>query len=462
MSKDSLDSQNSLDFFELSKSPIIEEEEIFPRRLPTPRYTKSQLQQLEINHDSTCKDIIPPNLSASSNKYPLAILDINLHGAIQVNVIDKAPFNVTFQELPIHKYLSHTDFCYRSNTLSGCYNYVSNFYEPERLEEWYKQYVKKYNMLLTIKKHNFDTIFPTINYDQTNTKLKKHYKDLISIRRKLVDLKKSNLSKVDNPEEEREYIKETRDKARVSTHMYKQLKEYISSQSYIHPTHILNKSYSATSSVKKHYDINNPESSLILSYVYEAQETDETEENSVEIIHFDLLQLEYNPDLYKYRNNCIYSLKDLLEFIFPRQSDLIMDYNNPDNSFYNETTSKIKPFIEYVDKLTNVQANPHYHKDTPENIAEKEKYYSFNTENLLSFLNILNLKKLYVYDNSCSGYEGTEDLFMIQHIDETVHELPKNIARGTRKRKTKKNKRRRGITSSKKKRHHRKRIQPLV
>jgi len=457
MSKDSQDSVNSLDYFELSKSPIFEEEEELSRRLPTPRYTKSQLKELEINHVSTCRPIIPANLSASSNKYPLAIVDINLHGAIKVNISNKAPFDVTFHEVPIHTYLPHTEFSYRSNTLSGCYNYVSNFYSPERIEEWYKKYVKKYNMLLTIKKHNFDTIFPTINYEQTNKELKKHYKDLISIRRQLIDIKKTS-----SKEEEREDIKELKDKARISTHMYKQLKEYISSQSYVHPTHILNKSYSATSSVKKHYDINNPESSLIISYVYEAQETDETEENSIEIIHFDLLQLEYNEELYKYQHNCIYSLTDLLEFIFPGQSEFILDYKNPDNPFYNDTTkdhNKIKPFIEYVDKLTNVQANPHYHSNTPENIAEKEKYYSFNTENLLSFLNILNLKHLYVYDNSCSGYEGLDELFIIKHIDESVHELPKHIARGTRKRKvkTKKNKRRRGFTSGKRKTHHRKR-----
>ena len=455
MSKDSQDSVNSLDYFELSKSPIFEEEEELHRRLPTPRYTKSQLKDFEINYVSTCRPIIPANLSASSNKYPLAILDINLHGAIKVDISEKAPFDVTFHEVPIHTYLPHTEFSYRSNTLSGCYNYVSNFYNPERMAEWYKKYVKKYNMLLTIKEHNFDTIFPTINYEQTNKELKKYYKDLISIRRRLIDIKKTS------SEEEREDIKELKDKARISTHMYKQLKEYISSQSYVHPTHILNKSYSATSSVTKRYDINDPESSLIVSYVYEAQETDETEENSVEIVHFDLLQLEYNEELYKYQNKCIYSLTDLLEFIFPKQSEFILDYKNPDNPFYNDTTRKIIPFIEYVDKLTNVQANHQYQENTPENIAEKEKYYSFNTENLLSFLNALNLKKLYIYDNSCSGYEGMDELFMIQHIDESVHELPKNIARGTRKRKvkTKKNKRRRGrgITSSKRKTHHHKR-----
>jgi hypothetical protein len=209
---------------------------------------------------------------------------------------------------------------------------------------------------------------------------------------------------------DKEYMKTKKEKSRVLTHMLKQIKEHEGAHSYIEPTHILNKNYSASSNLQSTYDINNPESALILTYVYE------TEEGRVEILHFDLLQLQFNPQLYRYQNNCIYSLLDFLEFMM-----------------VDPTNTKIKPLLEFVDKL--------FKENT-------EEHHSINTKELLSFLNTFHFKKLYVYDNSCSGYSFSDDITMIKHIDEKIHTLPGNIAKGTRKKRTK--------SSNKRSKHRRK------
>jgi hypothetical protein len=392
-SVDSSDTDNSLDRYDVS--PEQEVYKIKRRRSlgRTPRLLPK----------SECKKrFIPPAPYNPESKYPVAILDINLHAAIVSDVGNPSTdFEVTFDEIPIREYLHETNFYYRSNTLSGCYNMAPNFYDTERLEEWYTFYVQTYKRYLPYDVDYFDDVFSRINRDETNKKLKNNYKKRIVLIREFLS---RMLESEDKKPGDKEYMKTKKEKSRVLTHMLKQIKEHEGAQTYIHPTHILNKNYSATSNLQNTYDINNPESSLILTYVYE------TEEGRVDILHFDLLQLHFNTQLYRYQNNCIYSLLDFLEFIMVEP-----------------TNTKIKPLIEFVEHL--------FKGNTEENMAKKQEHTQFDTKELLSFLNTFHFKKLYVYDNSCSGYSFSDDVTMIKHIDEKIHTLPKNIARGTRKRK---------------------------
>jgi len=396
------DEDNSLDVYDVS--PEQEVYKIKRRRSlgRTPRLLPK----------SECKKrFIPPAPYNPESKYPVAILDINLHAAIVTDVgKPSTDFEVTFDEIPIHGYIPETKFYYRSNTLSGCYNMVPNFYDTERLEEWYTFYVQTYKKYLPYDVDYFDDVFTRINRDETNKRLKNNYKKRIVLIREFLS---RMLESEDKKPGDKKYMKTKKEKSRVLTHMLKQIKEHEGAHSYIEPTHILNKNYSASSNLQSTYDINNPESALILTYVYE------TVEGRVEILHFDLLQLQFNPQLYRYQNNCIYSLLDFLEFMM-----------------VDPTNTKIKPLLEFVNKLF---------------MGNTEEHHSINTKELLSFLNTFHFKKLYVYDNSCSGYSFSDDVTMIKHIDEKIHTLPKNIARG----KTKK-KRRRTKSSNKRSKHRRK------
>jgi hypothetical protein len=403
-SKDSADDDedNSLDRYDVSP-----EQEVYKiKRRSSLGRTPRLLPK------SVCKKrFIPPAPYNPESKYPVAILDINLHAAIVTDVgKPSTDFEVTFDEIPIHEYILETKFYYRSNTLSGCYNMVPNFYDTERLEEWYTFYVQTYKKYLPYDVDYFDDVFTRINRDETNKRLKNNYKKRIVLIREFLS---RMLETEDKKPGDKEYMKTKKEKSRVLTHMLKQIKEHEGAHSYIEPTHILNKNYSASSNPQNTYDINNPESALILTYVYE------TEEGRVEILHFDLLQLQFNPQLYRYQNNCIYSLLDFLEFMM-----------------VDPTNTKIKPLLDFVNKLF---------------MGNTEEHHSINTKELLSFLNTFHFKKLYVYDNSCSGYSFSDDVTMIKHIDEKIHTLPRNIARG----KTKK-KRRRTKSSNKRSRHRRK------
>jgi hypothetical protein len=382
------------------------------------------------------KRLPPPAPHNSESKYPIAILNIGLHGTIMPNI--SSSLEVSFDEVLLDEYIPDTKVFYRSNTLSGCYNYSRRFYTPRQLKEWYTLYVETYKDYLLDETYvdEFDEEFAEILRSETNKRLKNEFKRRITLDREILSI----ISET----EDKEYIKSKKDESRLLTNMFKQLKEHEGVKPYIHPTHILNKYYTAVSSVKNIYDTSNPESYLILTYVYE------TQEGTVNILHFDLLQDGYNEKIYRYQNNCIYGLLDFLEFVIPDTlQDVVMDFENPDNHSH-PLIMKMKPLLEFVQHLFNVQANKKYRENTEENIAKKREHASIDTREVLSFLSAFYFKKLYIYDNSCSDYAHLGDMSMIKRVDEKIHTLPENIARG----KTKKKKRTK--SSDKRSRHRRK------
>jgi hypothetical protein len=338
-----------------------------------------------------------------------------MHGQIEVKL---KSIDVIFNLLNITDYVPDTTVYYRSNTLVGCYNYGSSTKYGQDIINTFDKYISIFNRNPDTFESKFDDIDKEkIDKEKRDYKLKNNYK------REILSLKQT-----------KPYTSKVREEQRILTNMYKKIKEQSAQHSYIPVTRILNKSYCATSSIKKLYNLDDPESCLLFTYAYLF------EGDITEILYFDLLQWEYNPRVPKYKGYCIYGLWNLLHFLFSTSVD---NYKDPSSPFH-----VIKPFVDFVEKLKDVQANPEYETtdiDEPENnrkIAEKRKYYDFNTANLLSFLSIFKLKKLYIYDNSCSDY-GMDSLFMTQHIDDAISALPANIAKG----KTKKNKRRKNKRS---------------
>jgi hypothetical protein len=411
-SKDSKDSKESIDSYEVSPiylSPERPAPIISSRRLPTPRYLSEDLRIY-----SRCN---PDDLlfgPIESDIYPIGMLNIFMHGQIEVKLRN---INVEFNKLAITDYLPDTTVYYRSNTLAGCYNYGHSTKYGQDLTNTFNKYVSMFNR----NPNTFEEKFDEIDKEKSE---KKDYKLKNNYKREILSLKHTI-----------PYTSKVREEQRILTNMYKKIKEQNAQHSYIPCTRILNKYYTATSSIKKLYDLDDPESCLLFSYAYLF------EGNIWETLYFDLLQWDYNPRTPKYKDYCIYGLWNLLHLLFSSEVD---NYQDPSSPFH-----IIKPFVDFVEKLTKVQANPEYittDDEDPENtrkIAEKRKYYDFNTFDLLNFLSILKLKKLYIYDNSCSDY-GMDSLFMTQHIDDAISTLPPNIAKGnkkTKKRKRRKNKR---------------------
>lgn len=419
-SKDSQDeySKESIDDYPVSPlytSPEkIEVPIITTRRIPTPRYLTDDSHVY-----SRCNPDTPFLEPIESSIYPIAMVNIFMHGQLDVKL---KSIEVVFNKLTVSQYIPDTTVYYRSNTLAGCYNYGSSTKYGQDIINTFDKYVKIFNRNPNTFEEKFDEIDKEKNKEKRDYKLKNNYK------REILSLKATV-----------PYTSEVREEQRILTNMYKKIKEENAQHSYIPVTRILNKAYCATSSINKLYNLDDPESCLLFTYAYLF------EDDITEILYFDLLQWEYNPRVPKYKDYCIYGLWNLLHFLFSTEVD---NYKDPSSPFH-----VIKPFVEFVEKLRDVQANPEYattDEDEPENNrrkAEKRKYYDFNTADLLSFLSIFKLKKLYIYDNSCSDY-GMDSLFMTQHIDDALASLPPNIARG----KTKKNKR------SKKKKPKNKRV----
>ena len=401
-------SKESIDSYEISPiytSPEKPEPIISSKRIPTPRYSSE-----ESHIYSRCNPDNPFLEPIESDIYPIAMLNIFMHGQIDVKLKN---IDVQFNQLTISEYIPDTTLYYRSNTLAGCYNYGFSKKYGQDITNTFNKYISIFNRSPDTFENKFDEIDKEkINKEKIDYKLKNNYK------REILSLKQTV-----------PYTSKVREEQRILTNMYKKIKEQNAQHSYIPVTRILNKFYTATSSITKLYDLDDPESCLLFTYAYLF------EGGITEILYFDLLQWEYNPRTPKYKNNCIYGLWNLLHFLFSSEVD---NYQDPSSPFH-----VIKPFVDFVEKLRDVQANPEYittDTDDPENqrkIAEKRKYYDFNTADLLSFLSIFKLKKLYIYDNSCSDY-GMDSLFMTQHIDDALASLPANIDKGN---KTKKNKR---------------------
>ena len=117
-SKDSTESKESIDSYEVSPiytSPERPEPIISSRRLPTPRYLREELRTYSrCNPDDLFLEPI------ESEAYPIAMLNIFMHGQIEVKLRN---IDVVFNKLNVSDYIPDTTVYYRSNTLAGCYNY---------------------------------------------------------------------------------------------------------------------------------------------------------------------------------------------------------------------------------------------------------------------------------------------------------------------------------------------------